>query len=199
MFGARHGLKNGNNSFLRHFTLFQTDFTHFFIAWVEWNQIYVRQKSTTKQHLRKKKRFREWWKLGQLFTLTSQVCVHHLGICSSTVHANILDGSKSGGLWGSKKAPDPMWAPEENLKPMGSAFPQLPWQCWTLSWRCHIDEADSLASCCMSAGGSSPGSRSHWNKEVGSLGKVFLTFFPPCLCCWRKEHSKKKPMFSSKS
>lgn len=46
----------------------------------------------------------------------------------------------------------PCEPPEENVGPMGSAFPQLPWQCRTLSRRCHIDEADSLASCCMSAG-----------------------------------------------
>lgn len=97
-----------------------------------------------------------------------------------------------------KQGPRPhVSPPEENVGPVGSAFPQLPWQCRTLSRRCHIDEADSLASCCMSTGGRHWGSRGSLGCRDGKSGNIFSLTFSTSLCCWRNNMGKQ--VFSFKA
>lgn len=79
---------------------------------------------------------------GNLFMLLSQVCVYLWGLALYPIQ----EGSKSQGPQGSNRLQTPCELPEGNLGLIGSALPQHPWQHWTPSKTCHIDETDSVAS-----------------------------------------------------
>lgn len=83
---------------------------------------------------------------ASVFLLLSQVCVYLWGFAFYPIQ----EGSQSRGPRGSNRLQTPCELPEGNLGLVGSALPQHPWQRWTPSETCHVDETATVASRSMS-------------------------------------------------
>lgn len=101
----------------------------------------------------------------------------------------IQEGSKSRGPRGSNRLQTPCELPEGNLGLIGSALPQHPWQRWTPSKTCHIDETDSVASRSMNvcSGG---------RRRRAADPSWILFPWGKCLCAF-KEHWAAQTIFNT--
>lgn len=123
-----------------------------------------------------------------VFMLPSQVCVLPVGISLLPLRARIQEGSKSQGPLGSNRLQTPCELPEGNLGLIGSALPQHPWQSWTPSKTCHIEETDSVASRSMNAC-----SGGRWRRASNPSSILFP--WGKCLCVF-KEHRAAQTIYN---